>query len=458
MGLRLSCAVLASVALIAILSTQTACHGQWGEPSAAEKKVLAALDSPTVCKFDKMPLNRVVEQLEKRHGVKMRVDLTAFEDFGLHWGTPVTLHAEGVSLSAGLRLILNPLEAGYVIEDDSLVITTLDEEFNTFLTRIHPIDDLLGSSKSQGEEMGGDKAKGHSTVDDCKILIEAIQTSVSVNSWVDVEGRCTIDYIPPGNPQSLVIFAPRHTHEFAQAFLGLLRRARSADPKEGPVSVGYEPESSVKKTSTSGPNVKKITAALKSPTSVNFEEVPLDEVLRSLGEKHGIAIVLDRRCMSERHLDCNSLISAKMDSSSLEDVLWSIFRELDPTYNIENGALMIRGPKAPRHNLELRVYPLAGVMPQGRRNIKAKERYAAELIRMLSEVVEPNSWVDVGGPASAAPMLLGEFDVLLVSQTPDAHEQIAGFLSRKEFRDAKWIRKKDVLPKMPAGGMGGGMF
>ena len=105
---RLSQSALLSGMLLAMFSMQTPCRAQWGEMSAADRKVLAALDAPTVCEFDETRLDLIVTELQKRHNVKIRTDMKAFEDFGIYWRAPVSLHAKGISLRSALRLRAYP--------------------------------------------------------------------------------------------------------------------------------------------------------------------------------------------------------------------------------------------------------------------------------------------------------------------------------------------------------------
>jgi len=334
--------------------------------------------------------------------------------------------------------MLSDMEATYIVKDGSLVFTTPHKEKDTLSPRLYPVEDLIGDNE-------------HAAVRDCRRLIEVTKATVLPDSWDDYGGSCTMNPMPPGNPRALLVSAHHGMHEAVQEFLDMLRLAKSADPKNVPVSIG-RPISAME---------KKIAAALKSPTSVNFEKTSFDEAMRSLAKQHGIAIVVDCRALDDFGVDPATPFWRKMDDVPLEEVLRSMLDNLELTYRIKHEVLLITTLDEHSQCLDVRAYPLAGVMPQPRRKYKARERYADKLVKTLHAVIEPESWDVAGAMGVAQPLLLEDFDVLIVSQLPEIHEQIGGLLSREEFRHAKWIRKKDMPPKIPPGGMGGtggGMF
>ena len=72
---------------------------------------------------------------------------------------------------------------------------------------------------------------------------------------------------------------------------------------------------------------------------------------------------------------------------------------------------------------------------------------------MITAVIRPESWDGAGGPGTLVPLSLGEFEVLVVRQTGDVHDEIAGLLSRKEFRQPSRSAPKGAPRRKPRLGL-----
>jgi len=59
---------------------------------------------------------------------------------------------------------------------------------------------------------------------------------------------------------------------------------------------------------------------------------------------------------------------------------------------------------------------------------------------MIVSLMAPTSWDEIGGPGSIAWLSMGRIEALVVSQTPDVHEEIEAFLKRPEFRRSQTPR------------------
>ena len=93
----------------------------------AEKKITAALKSPTQVDFIETPLQDVIDFLKDYHGIEIQIDTKALNDVGIDPTTPITKNLKGISLRSALKLILREFELTYVIQDEVLLITTPEE-------------------------------------------------------------------------------------------------------------------------------------------------------------------------------------------------------------------------------------------------------------------------------------------------------------------------------------------
>lgn len=96
-----------------------------GKRSPIEEKIARALDKPTTVEFLNLPLDDCLTFLKKYHNFNLVIDWTTLADEGVAVEQPVTLKLAGVTLRSVLKLMLEPLQLTYVIEQDALKITTV---------------------------------------------------------------------------------------------------------------------------------------------------------------------------------------------------------------------------------------------------------------------------------------------------------------------------------------------
>jgi hypothetical protein len=115
------------------------------EPSAAEARILAALDEPTTLEFTETPLQDAIDYLKAKHKIEIQLDSRALEDVGVASDTPVTRHVSNIKLESALRLLLEDMDLAYRIEHEVLLITTQDkaEGPDGMITRTYPVGDLI---------------------------------------------------------------------------------------------------------------------------------------------------------------------------------------------------------------------------------------------------------------------------------------------------------------------------
>lgn len=179
-------------------------------PSAAEQKILDALEKPTQVDFNQTSLQDVVDVLKDEHLIEIQLDSNPLAEAGLESDTPVTARFKNVSLRSALSLLLKPKEMTWAIRDEVLLLTTLDVADSLLITRTYPVGDLGGEA-------------------DFDSLRQAITGTVSPISWDEVGGPGNIVIVP--GSQSLVVSQTRPVHE---AILTLLRSLRAARESQGP--------------------------------------------------------------------------------------------------------------------------------------------------------------------------------------------------------------------------------
>jgi hypothetical protein len=173
-------------------------------PTRDEEKIIKALHAPTSLEWADFPFEKCIEFLQQQHKINIWLDKQTLRDEGVALDQPVTLKLAGVSLRSILKLLLEPLQLTYVVEDDVLKITTTAKAGEKLLTRTYPVRDLWG----------------HSIPSD---LETAIARTIEPDSWAEDQGPGSMTYVRES--ESLVI---RHTCEAHEQILQLLRNLRDA--------------------------------------------------------------------------------------------------------------------------------------------------------------------------------------------------------------------------------------
>lgn len=139
--------------------------------SAAEKRIVAALDDESSCNFADTPLADAIQFLSTQHEIPILLDNAALEGAGAATDAPITLTLSGVPLRSVLNIMLKSLQLTYVIQDNVMFITTVDEANQRLQTRVYPVGDLaaqitppstggalnqgLGGGQQGGQQGGG---------------------------------------------------------------------------------------------------------------------------------------------------------------------------------------------------------------------------------------------------------------------------------------------------------------
>ncbi len=128
--------------------------------SKAEERISAELDKQTDVDFQDQPLTDVVTFLADFHNIPIIIDTEALTEEGIATDTPVTRTLTGVKLRSALKIILQPLQLSYVIEDEVMKITTLTKEKDRLQTRVYPVGDLVVILQAGGGGLGGQQGGG----------------------------------------------------------------------------------------------------------------------------------------------------------------------------------------------------------------------------------------------------------------------------------------------------------
>lgn len=168
---------------------------------------------------------------------------------------------------------------------------------------------------------------------------------------------------------------------------------------------------------------ERIRQTLKKPVSVDFQETPLDFAVAFLEDSCAIPVVIDSKGLKEIGIGPDARVSLRVSRTSLRSALRLILRPLDLGYTICGDALLITTPERAELHLTVGTYPVEDLVSCRDEFGNLWEDYDT-LIRTVTSTVVPESWTDVGGPATISGATLGSAKVLVISQTTEAHDEI----------------------------------
>ncbi len=178
-----------------------------------------------------------------------------------------------------------------------------------------------------------------------------------------------------------------------------------------------------------------ILNALVEKSEANFEDTPFQQVVEFWQKRYKIPIALDRKALNELGITPETPVTLHLKEVSFRAILEQVLEQLDLTWTIRHESLWITTPEEVMAHLVSRVYAVDDLLahraedPQGELN---------DLIRMITSSVKPQTWADVGGPASIAPLIVQRKAVMVVCQSWPAHLEIMQLL--QELRET--VREK----------------
>ena len=93
------------------------------------------------------------------------------------------------------------------------------------------------------------------------------------------------------------------------------------------------------------PAEKKIAEALKRPTTIEFVETPLKDVVDYLKDLHHIEIQLDSAALKDAGIDESTQVTKNLKGVSLRSALKLLLDELKLKWVIHNEVLLITSPE-----------------------------------------------------------------------------------------------------------------
>lgn len=172
---------------------------------------------------------------------------------------------------------------------------------------------------------------------------------------------------------------------------------------------------------------QQVRQQLAAETKIAFINTPLVEVIAYLKKLHGIDIQLDLRALEDVGIDAQSPVSFDIEGVSLRSGLRLLLSQLELTYLVEEGRLLITTPEAAEADLTTVYYPCPELLyrPGHERQDDEQPDYGG-LIDLIIVTLDPESWC---AAASGSPEIHPLEEGFVIRQSPAAHEKIAALLA-----------------------------
>jgi hypothetical protein len=185
----------------------------------------------------------------------------------------------------------------------------------------------------------------------------------------------------------------------------------------------------------------KIMRALDEETKFEFNELPLQDVIAYLKDRHSIEIQLDTRSLENASIGVESPVTRQLDHVSLRAALQLTLGAMDLTYLIKDEVLLITTPEIASRETMVRIYPVADLITLDPK-IKQGQDVAA-LIEVIKGTLGNSRWQGGGGNGSIRAWANGQ--VLVIRQTWAGHEEIEPLLAG--LRESRSVEAQRVHDK-----------
>jgi hypothetical protein len=167
-----------------------------------------------------------------------------------------------------------------------------------------------------------------------------------------------------------------------------------------------------------------IEQRLDQKRDMMFNDATLVDV-RTFFQMNGIPTYLDQRALDDVGIGIDMPLTFRYQSIRLRDGLHLLLKELDLTWTIRHGCLIITTPEEAESRLITKIYDVRNLVEP------VPVPYLPDfesLVDAIRSSVAPTSWDFVGGPGSIEPYCTRRMRVIVVSQTYHIHRQVDSLL------------------------------
>jgi hypothetical protein len=171
---------------------------------------------------------------------------------------------------------------------------------------------------------------------------------------------------------------------------------------------------------------EQIRTALRQRISLDYSGTPLTDVVAELRRSLAINAVFDGAVLTDAGKDpATLLVTFQVENVTCEAILSNILSAQGLTWYIAGESLRITTKEDAETQLKVRVYLVRDLVAEDATNAASDD--ADPLIDLITGTVATATWSELGGPGTLE--YFEKAGALVVSQTRDVHDELAGLLS-----------------------------
>ncbi|HEX5272010.1 MAG TPA: hypothetical protein VFW33_16045 [Gemmataceae bacterium] len=178
---------------------------------------------------------------------------------------------------------------------------------------------------------------------------------------------------------------------------------------------------------------KKILKALDSPVTIMFEGSTFESAIDYLQTLSGVTIIVDKVTLERAGINYDTPVNVRKMRTSLRTALRKVLGEYGLTYIVEKETIHVVTPDEAKTRMSVRTYYLgdmAAADPAFALNpILSRldmQRKVAELLKMITDTVEPDSW-QVNNPEAKGTIVWDPVHLsIIVKQSAEIHYMLGG--------------------------------
>lgn len=175
-----------------------------------QKAVLTSLNTVVPVAFDKVAFATVLEQLGKSAGIPVIFDQAALDQANITSDTLVSMTLPRVTLRTALRALLKQYGLAYIVEGESVLVTTPETARRSMVVKVYDVGDLVSAIGVFDPTPDAVKAGW---------LVDVITSTIEPDSWKGQGGEGLIRFNLP--TRSLIV---RQSTEIQWRITGGLQR------------------------------------------------------------------------------------------------------------------------------------------------------------------------------------------------------------------------------------------
>jgi hypothetical protein len=394
--------------------------GRWEERAAIERSA-ESLTQPLDLPAGVFTLGELQSQIERQTKLKLefadslpRTQLNSGEITPFAW--QVELPGGRLPLLTVLDTTLNQIGLTFEFKEGVIAVaadTSAPSSADKY-AEVYPLPQPEMASTTADEEAWG----------------ELLKSVTGFQHWDGTGGSGHMEAVPG----AVVVLQTAPQHRQIRRLLGEFTKLSSPPTALTPVQLS--PDAAPETTA-------RVLAALEEPSGLDCVAKRLDEVLRDLARQHHIPLVIRYARLDEVRVERDTKVTKNVTGISLRSVLHLVLSELELTYTVSDGALVVTTSDETGDSMGLVAYPVHDLLAL------EPNRNPDRLVELIITHIAPNSWDGGGGIGSVHGSAIDGW--LLVSQFSEVHEEIERFLSQlrqfvKHSRSPRYLSLEQPTP------------